>query len=80
MYGKFEFYDHHNEHEFATVKDHIESVTNKLKAREDSAEHKIENIEDIIKKVSILMFLLIFLFNFCHFSKLMEQSTIVYQN
>jgi len=49
---KFEFLDHHMEHEFAGISDHIESVTSKLKKREDSSDIRIENLEDEIKKVS----------------------------
>jgi hypothetical protein len=48
---KLEFVDHHMEHEFAGISDHIESVTSKLKKREDSADTRIENLEDEIKKV-----------------------------
>lgn len=50
---RLELLDHHLEHEFAGISDHIDTVTAKLKKREDSADIRIENLEDEIKKVNI---------------------------
>jgi mannose-binding lectin 2 len=48
--NKIEFMDHHYEHHFATNSDHIDHVKAKLDARENSAESRIEELEDVIKK------------------------------
>lgn len=50
LYSKFAFFDHHVEHEIVAVNDHIESVILKLKNREDGAEQRIVNLEEIVRK------------------------------
>jgi len=42
--------DHHLEHEFASVDDHIKVMGGKLEAREATAETRIESLEGVIKK------------------------------
>lgn len=45
-------FDHHVEHEFASVNDHIDNLINKVKTREAQAETRIDNLEELVKKVS----------------------------
>jgi lectin, mannose-binding 2 len=42
--------DHHLEHEFASVEDHIKVMGGKLEARENKAEGRIDNLEEQVKK------------------------------
>jgi len=42
--------DHHLEHEFASVEDHIKVMGGKLEARENKAENRIDNLEEAVKK------------------------------
>lgn len=44
--------DHHVEHQFASVYDHIKNLIGKLEKREDKSETRLENLENIIKKVN----------------------------
>jgi hypothetical protein len=39
--------DHHVEHEFAGVDDHIENMLAKLAVREDKSETRIDNLEGV---------------------------------
>lgn len=48
---KHETLDHHVEHQFASVYDHIKSLIGKLEKREDKSETRLENLENLIKKV-----------------------------
>lgn len=42
--------DHHVEHEFAEVNDHIKSMLSKLEKREDKSESRLDLIEEAIRK------------------------------
>jgi hypothetical protein len=46
-----EFMEHHFEHHFVTNSDNIDHVKAKLDAKEDSAIHKISELEILVKKV-----------------------------
>jgi hypothetical protein len=45
--AKLEFFDHHTEHEFASVNDHILNMLGKIEKREDKSEMRIDTIEDV---------------------------------
>jgi hypothetical protein len=47
--------DHHVEHEFAQVDDHIKNLIGKLAAREDKSESRIDQLEALVKKVPLLV-------------------------
>lgn len=42
--------DHHVEHQFASVYDHIKSLIGKVEKREDKSETRLENLENLVKK------------------------------
>lgn len=58
LYEKIDFYDHHVEHELTAIFDHIESVTNKLKQREDTADTRIDGLEELVSSVSTLIYII----------------------
>lgn len=47
---KLEVFDHHMEHELASVEDHIKSLLSKIEKREDKAELRIDHIESQIRE------------------------------
>jgi hypothetical protein len=47
---RLDFYDHHFEHELATVSDTIDHLTAKVKNGEGQGEVKIQGIDDIVRK------------------------------
>ena len=49
-----EFMEHHFEHHFVTNSDNIDHVKAKLDAKEDSAIHKISELEILVKKVKAI--------------------------
>lgn len=54
LISSHETFDHHVEHQFASVMDHIKNLIGKLEVREDKSETRIENLEKLIKQVSLL--------------------------
>lgn len=46
---KLDFFDHHTEHEFASVNDHILNMLGKIEKREDKSETRIDTIEENIR-------------------------------
>lgn len=52
--NKMEFMEHHFEHHFVTNSDNIDHVKAKLDAKEDSAIHKISELEILVKKVKAI--------------------------
>lgn len=44
---KLEVTEHHVEHQFAAVDDHIDNMLAKLAKREDASESRIENLESV---------------------------------
>jgi mannose-binding lectin 2 len=47
---KVDFFDHHMEHELASVEDNIKSLLSKIEKREDKSEFRIESIESEIRE------------------------------
>ena len=47
VFEKQQFFDHHVEHEVVGIKDHINNVLSKLEKREDSAESRLDSVEDV---------------------------------
>lgn len=52
--NKMEYMDHHYEHHFVTNSDNIDHVKAKLDDKEDSALHRIDELEGLVKKVRFL--------------------------
>lgn len=50
LISKLEYFDHHIEHELASITDDIDNMINKLQKREGDTEAKVENLEDIVKR------------------------------
>ena len=50
MISKLEYFDHHIEHELASITDDIDNMIHKLQKREGDTEAKVENLEEIVKK------------------------------
>jgi len=50
LIAKLEYFDHHIEHELASITDDIDNMINKLQKREDNTEEKVENLEDMVKR------------------------------
>jgi hypothetical protein len=47
--------DHHVEHQLASVVDHIKNLLSKLEKREDTSENRLQNLENMVKKVRIVL-------------------------
>lgn len=43
--------DHHVEHKFVDVFDHIKTITGKLEAKEENSEERIAVLETLVQKV-----------------------------
>ena len=50
LISKLEYFDHHIEHELASITDDIDNMIHKLQKREGDTEAKVENLEEIVKK------------------------------
>ena len=57
-----EYMDHHYEHHFVTNSDNIDHVKSKLDDKEDSALHRIDELEGLVKKVCAFYDFHIFIF------------------
>ena len=69
--NKMEYMDHHYEHHFVTNSDNIDHVKAKLDDKEDSALHRIDELEGLVKKVCyyftifMLFYPVTFFLDFC---------------
>ena len=62
---KLDTLDHHTEHKFVDVYDHIKSIVGKLAHKEEDSEERIALLETLVQKVIQIQYILLTVFMYC---------------